>query len=244
MSIYTIWLREMKRFLRAKSRIITSVATPFFWLAIVGIGFSASISIGGLNYLAFMAPGIIGITLLFTSVFAGVSVIWERQFGFLKEILVAPISRTSIVLGKTLGSSTVSLINGIIVMLIAILMGAIGFSLGIFTAIVFMILVSIVFVSIGLIIASRMRSMEGFQMVISFFILPVFFLSGALFPLNNVPDWMKALSYINPLTYGIDGLRGSLISSSLFPLWLDLMALIGFSAAFILIGSYLFGKAE
>ena len=241
--IYTLWLREMIRFTRARSRIISSIAMPFFWLALVGVGLSSSFSLPGMNYMNFLAPGIVGMIILFTSIFSGVSVIWDRQFGFLKEILVAPVSRTSIVLGKTIGGATIALINGMVMLLIAALMGAMHLSAGIFVAVLFMFLTAVCFVSIGLIIASQMKSMEGFQMIMSFLVMPIFFLSGALFPLENTPAWMQAASYLDPLTYGVDGMRGSLIGIGLFPIWLDIAALTGFSAAMILFGSYLFRKS-
>ncbi|MFH0949013.1 MAG: ABC transporter permease [Candidatus Aenigmatarchaeota archaeon] len=241
--IYTIWLREMIRFARARSRIISSLAMPFFWLALVGIGFSSSFKLLGMDYMNFLAPGIVGMMILFTSIFSGVSVIWDRQFGFLKEILVAPVSRTSIVLGKTLGGATVALINGLIMLVIAVLMGVLKLSAGIFPAILFMLLTAVCFVSIGLIIASQMKSMEGFQMIMSFLVMPIFFLSGALFPLENTPLWMQTISHLDPLTYGIDGLRGSLVGMNMFPVWMDLAALVVFSGVLVLIGSWLFRRS-
>jgi ABC-2 type transport system permease protein len=242
--IYTIWLREMIRFLRAKSRVITGLAMPFFWLIFIGIGLGSSVALsGGVQYISFLAPGIIGMIILFTSVFSGVSVIWDRQFGFLKEILVAPVSRTSIVLGKTLGGATVALISALLMLVITIAMGIVPIGIGIFTSIIFMVLTAICFVSIGLIIASRMKSSEGFQMIMSFFIMPIFFLSGALFPLQNAPQWMQTVSYLDPLTFGVDGLRASLIGSSMLPMWIDFTVLLAFCSALVLIGSYLFRKS-
>lgn len=241
--IYTIWLREMIRFARARSRIIGNLALPFFFLIFIGVGIGSSINLGDVNYMDFLAPGILGMVILFTSIFSGVSVIWDRQFGFLKEILVAPVSRTSIVLGKTLGGATVALISAMIMFFITVAIGAIKLTPGIFLAIVFMILTSVVFVSIGLIIASRMKSMEGFQLIMSFLIMPTFFLSGALFPLQNTPEAMQLVARIDPLTYGVDGIRGSLTGLNMFPLYIDFTALLAISTAFVLIGSYLFRKS-
>ncbi len=240
-----MWLREIRRFARARSRLVSTLAMPFFWLALAGVGLSSSFRLPGLgfNYMDFLAPGIIGMIILFTSIFAGISIIWERQFGFLKEILVAPVSRTSIVLGKTIGSATVALISGLIILLISILMGVLQPSVGILASVAFMLLTSTCFVSIGLVIASRMRSMEGFQMIMSFLVMPIFFLSGALFPLGNTPQWMQVASFFDPLTYGVDGLRGSLVGVAAFPVWLDLASLAGFAACLILLATYLFRKS-
>jgi ABC-2 type transport system permease protein len=241
--IHSIWLREMKRFLRARSRLVSSLALPFVWLIFIGVGFGSSINIGGMDYIKFLAPGIIGMIILFTSIFSGISVIWDRQFGFLKEILVAPISRSSIIIGKTLGGATVAVINAMIMFLIAIGIGAISPSYGIFTAVVFMVLTSFCFVSVGLIIASNMKSMEGFQAIMSFLIMPIFFLSGALFPLNNTPAWMQAVANFNPLKYGVDGIRESLIGAGSLSLYTDLAALLAFATVLILIGAYMFRKS-
>ena len=239
--IYTVWLREMIRMVRARSRVISSLAMPFFWLIFIGVGFGSSL--GG-NYISFLAPGIIGMILLFNSMFSGISVIWDRQFGFLKEILVAPVSRTSIVLGKTLGGATVAVLTALVMLIVSMIFGIIPLTLGIIPALIFMIMAASCFVALGLTIASRMQSMEGFQMIMSFLIMPVFFLSGALFPLQNTPAWMQAVSKADPLTYGVDGIRGSLAGMSLYPLWIDFAALLGFTVAFIMLGSYMFRKTS
>jgi len=241
--IYTIWLREMIRFVRARSRIVSSLAMPVIWLIFIGVGLGSSFSLPGMNYINFLAPGVVGMIILFTSIFSGVSVIWDRQFGFLKEILVAPVSRTSIVLGKTLGGATVALINGFLMIFISMAFGVIAPSIGIITSIIFMILAAMIFVALGIIIASRMKSMEGFQMVMSFLIMPIFFLSGGIFPIQNTPLWMQAISHIDPLTYAVDGLRGTLVGVNVFPLWIDVTALAAIAAVMITIGSYMFKKS-
>ena len=241
--IYTVWLREMVKFVRARSRIISSLAMPFIWLFILGFGFSSSIIIPGLPYIGFLAPGIIGMIILFTSIFSGISVIYDRQFGFLKEILVAPVSRSSIVLGKTFGGATIATINGLIVLVISSALGFIEFGIGTLLAIPFMVLIAISFVAMGLIIASRMKSMEGFQMIMSFLVMPIFLLSGALFPLNNVPDTMRIISYLDPLSYGIDGIRGSLIGITNMGLIVDFFMLLGISVGLIMVGTLMFKKS-
>jgi len=241
--IYTIWLREMLKFVRARSRIASSLAMPFIWLFILGFGFSSSITIPGLPYIGFLAPGIIGMIVLFTSIFSGISIIYDRQFGFLKEILVAPVSRSSIVIGKTFGGATIATINGLIVLGISSALGFIDFGIGTLLAIPFMILIAISFVAMGLIIASRMKNMEGFQMIMSFLVMPIFLLSGALFPLKDVPDAMKVISYFDPLSYGIDGIRGSLVGITNVGLITDFAVLLGISVGMISFGTLMFKKS-
>jgi ABC-2 type transport system permease protein len=236
----------MIRFWRAKSRVVGSLAMPFFWLAIMGTGFSNIVpAVEGTNYMTFLLPGIIGMTLLFSSMFSGVSVLVDKQFGFMKEILVAPISRLSIMLGKTSGGATTALINGVIMLLLAMTIGihVVSF-IGIFFSLVFMLLISVSFVSLGVAIASRMSDMSGFQIIMNFLIMPMFFLSGALFPINQTPLWMQSIAYLDPLFYGVDGLRGSLIGVSVFPIAIDFVILAAFCTAMILIGTYLFRKSE
>ena len=242
--VYTIWLREMLRTMRAKSRVVSSLAMPFFWLLFIGVGIGSSLKLPGIDYINFLAPGILGMILLFNSMFSGMSIIWDRQFGFLKEILVAPISRNSVVLGKTLGGATVAVVTAVIMMIVSLAIGIIPLTFGVFPALVFMVLTAMIFVSLGLVIASRMRSMEGFQMVMTFLIMPVFFLSGAIFPIQNTPPWMQIVSHANPLTYGVDGIRGSFIGISLLPIWLDFAVLAGVAATLILLGGYSFKKSS
>jgi ABC-2 type transport system permease protein len=244
--IYTLWLREMKWFLRGKTRIIQSVVQPFLWLAIIGIGMSSAFKLpGGQSYLQFMAPGIIGMTLIFSSIMSGVSALWDKQFGFLKEILVAPVARTHIMLGKALGGVTTSLLQGLLLLIAAALVGVWPPTiLALAQVMVFMIFISLAFVSLGLAFASKMTDPVAFPLVANFLVMPLFFLSGALFPLATAPDWMKAIAYVNPLRYGVDGLRGAIIGLSDLPLWVDFGVLLVFSTAMILIGGYLFRKTS
>ena len=240
--IYTIWRREIIKFSRTRSRIVSSVVMPIVWLTFIGVGFSSSVQLPGVEYMDFLAPGIVGMIILFTSIFSGVSVIWDRQFGFLKEILVAPVSRISIVLGKTMGGATVAVIHGAIMLAISSAMGLIPFDSNFAAAFGFMGLTSVCFVSIGLIIATQMRSMEGFQTIMSFLIMPIFFLSGALFPIENTPGWMQLASYFDPLTYGIDGIRNSLGIQGNVPIIANGLVLTGFCVGLIMVGSYLFKR--
>lgn len=253
--IYTIWLREMIRYVRSKSRIITSLAMPIIWLALLGTAIGTMVEGSsrlplGMNYVQYIAPGIIGMTILFTSIFSGVSIIFDREFGFLKEILVAPVSRLSIVIGKAFGGTTTAMIQGMIMFFLALLMGVkftseLGSVLGFVITVIFMFLIGLSFVSLGISIASKIESMEGFQMIMSFLIMPMFFLSGALYPINTLPNWLKVLTYIDPLTYGIDGLRYSIQGSSVaqFPILLDFGVLLGFCCLTLIVGTYLFKRS-
>ena len=222
---------------------------PFFFLVFLGIGINSTLQIGGplegVSYLDFLMPGVIAMTLLFSSMFAGISVLWDRQFGFLKEILVAPVRRSSIVIGKVLSGMTTGTIQAFIILGISLLIGVQITSLvGVLIAVIFILLISMSFVSLGLAFASRMQDMQGFQLIMNFLIMPIWMLSGAFFPLMGVPSWLLALSQINPLTYGVDGLRASLIGIGQFPWLLNIGVLLGFSIAMIALGSYLFSKTE
>lgn len=247
-AIYVMWLREMKRFLRAKSRIIGMLAMPLFFLVFLGAGFSQTRFPGmpeSFEYMDFLAPGIIGMTMIFTSTLAGVSLLWDKEFGFLKEVMVTPASRLSIVIGRTLGGITTSLIQGILILIISGLLGVKIISItGFLLAIVFMILISCTFVGLGLAIASVMKDMHGFQLIVQFIIFPFFFLSGALYPLDNMPVWLKYLSYADPLTYGVDGLRGSMIGVSEFSAIFNIAILLVTCVVMISIGAILFQKSE
>ena len=248
-AIYTIWLREMKKFVRSRSRIVGNIAMPFFFLAFLGTGLSSTFSLpgglGGVSYLDFLAPGIIAMTMLFSSMFSGISVLWDRQFGFLKEILVAPVRRVSIVMGKVLAGMTTGVIQALLILGISILLGVkITGLVGVMLSMVFILLISMSFVSMGIAFASRMQDMQGFQLIMNFLIMPIWILSGAFFPLQGLPSWLLALSYIDPLTYGVDGLRANLIGISQIPWFVSISILAGFSLAMIFLGAYLFSKTE
>lgn len=247
-AIYILWLREMKRFVRAKSRIIGTLSMPLFFLAFLGLGFT-NVSLPGIpkdiNYIQFLVPGIVGMSILFTSMFAGISVLWDREFGFLKEIMVTPVSRVSIVLGRIAGGTTTALIQGILILSISFFMGfkILGI-LPFLLSIVFMLLLAVAFIGLGLIFASKMKDIQGFSLIMNFIIFPLFFLSGALFPLENLPIWIRYVSYIDPLTYGVDGLRSALIGVSSLPIVLNFIILVGISLLMVFFGSYFFEKSE
>lgn len=247
--VFSLWLRDMKQYLRNRVRMVTSVTTPLLWLGVVGTGLNSAVADlpGGMSYLSFMAPGILGMTILFTGTFTGISVLWDKQFGFMKEILVAPVSRLEVMVGKVAGGSTTALIQGSIVFLVALLFG-VPFPgiLEALTVFVLMVLVAFTFVSIGLIIASRLKDPQTFPLAMNFLILPVFFLSGALYPIQTAPTWIKNLSYFNPLAYGVDGLRTVLLPKyvSFFSLGMDLAVLFLFASTIIAVGTYFFRTME
>ena len=246
---YTLWLREVKRYLRDRTRIVSSFFQPLLWLVIFGTGVRFSGSIGGLTYQQYIFPGIIGQTLLFTSMFMGISVIWDKEFGFMKEILVAPISRVSVFLGKMFGDSTDAVIQGIIVFVLGLLLGIKLDIVMFFEALPVMLLITFGLVSIGLIIASFIGSLESFGVIQSFINLPLFFLSGALFPVrgDSVPGWLQTASNFNPLTYGVDALRTIILGGAwqpLYPLYFDLAIIGVFDVVMIIIGTYAFSKTK
>lgn len=245
-AIYIMWLREVKRFLRSKSRMVGALGQPVLFLVALGYGLGPVFKQAGQgNYLEFLAPGVIGMAIIFTSIFNGMQVIWDRQFGFLKETLVAPVSRLSIMFGRTLGGATVAATQGTLVLIIAMIAGFRPTSLlGVLAALLVMLLIALLFSALGIAIASRLEDMQGFQLIVNFLIMPLFFLSGALFPLNNVPGALRLVAQFDPLSYGVDALRAVLIGTSTFPLVLDFSMLIGVTAVFLFIGSYLFSKTE
>jgi len=241
--IYGLWRREVLRYWREKSRIVSSLIMPLLWLLVFGGGMRGMELPGIQSYQTYIFPGIIGMTLLFTSVFSGISIIWDREFGFFKEIMVAPVSRTSIVIGKALGSGTSALIQGAILLPLSFLVGVHLSPMSFVILIPTMILISIGLVCIGLLIASFITSMEGFNFIMSLVIMPMFFTSGALFPLTSAPAWLRDFSYINPLTYGIDVLRWASFSGadSILPIYVEFLILVLFAAAMIAACSYTFG---
>jgi ABC-2 type transport system permease protein len=248
LGIYTLWLREVKRYTREKTRLISSFIQPLLWLVIFGSGMQFSnTGFSQISYQQFIFPGIVGQTLLFTSMFMGISVIWDREFGFLKEILVSPISRVSIFVGKMFGATTDAVIQGSFVFVLSFVVGIFVDIQTYLTCLPIMMLLTFGLVSVGLTIASRMESLEGFGVIQTFVNLPLFFLSGALFPLTHVPEWLRWVSIVNPVTYGVDALRIVILKSAwtpLFPWQFDLLALVVFDGAMILLGTMVFGQRK
>lgn len=239
LGLYAMWLREIKVFSRETSRIISSLFSPLLWLFIFGGGLGASVRFGGLNYQTFIYPGIICMAVLFSSVFFGVYIIWDRKIDFLKEVMVAPLSRTTIFLGKALGGITDSLIQSSFLLLIAPLLG-VPYSVKFLLVVVFIFFLALGMVSLGLILGSLMESPEGFGLVISFVVFPLFFLSGALYPTDNLPAWLGGLVKFDPVTYGVDGIRGLMIGMNVYPVYYDLLVLVFFSMAAVFVGTRTF----
>ena len=245
-AVYIMWLREVKRFVRSKSRIVGALGQPLLFLVALGYGLGPVFQKAGQgNYLEFIAPGIIGMSIIFTAIFNGMQVIWDRQFGFLKETMVAPVSRLSIMFGRTLGGATVAATQGTLVLIIATVAGFRPISLaGIVPALIVMLLVALVFSALGIMVASLLKDMQGFQLIMNFLVMPLFFLSGALFPLNNVPPALLLVAKFDPLSYGVDALRYFLIGEHTFSITLDIGVLVGVTALFLALGSYFFSKIE
>jgi ABC-2 type transport system permease protein len=247
--LYTLWLREVKRYVRDRLRIVSSFFQPLLWLVIFGTGIRFSVAVGNVSPQEYIFPGIIGQTLLFTSIFMGISVIWDREFGFMKEILVAPVSRISIFLGKMLGDCTDALIQGILVFLFGILLGIPLNALMFLEVLPIMLLITFGLVSVGLTLASFIENLESYGAIQSFVNLPLFFLSGALFPVHgsSVPSWLQVASNFNPLTYGVDALRTIILGGvwePQFPLYFNIIIIIGFDVTMIVIGTLAFNRRK
>lgn len=245
-AIYILWLRELKRYVRSRVQIVVALGQPCLYLLALGFGLGPVFRQAGQgSYLQFMAPGVVGMTVLFSSVFSGIAMLWDRQFGFLKETLVAPVSRMQIMVGRTLGGATVAILQGILILIICLIAGFRPHSwLAIPVAFLFVVLIAVVFAALGMGIGSVLKDMQGFQLVMNFLVLPIFFLSGALFPLTGLPTAMAFITRIDPLTYGVDGLRGAFIQSWQFSAAIDVVVLAVLTAAFLSGGAYLFRKIE
>jgi ABC-2 type transport system permease protein len=244
--IYILWLREVKKYLRSRTQIIASLGSPIMYLGILGFGLGPIFQKAGEgSYLQFMAPGVIGMTVLFTSMFSGIALLWDRQFGFLKETLVAPVPRLWIMIGRTLGGATISILQGLLIFIICFVAGfrPVSFSV-VPLAILFMAMIAIVFAALGTVIGSSLKDMQGFQLVMSFLVMPIFFLSGALYPLNNLPKVLTLLTHIDPLTYGVDGVRTVLTGVTHFGLAVDAVALVGVAILLLSAGAWRFSKIE
>lgn len=245
--IYIMWLRQIKKYFRSRSRIIGSLGQPLLFLLAFGFGFGSIYKRAGAgNYMDFLAPGIILMSVLFTAIFSGIDLIWDRQFGFLKETLVAPVPRLQIMLGKTIGGATVATLQGIIVFLLTLLVGFRPQNLLMLpAALLIVFLVALLFTSLGIALASTMEDMQGFQLIINFLVMPTFFLSGALFPLQGVPKVLDIIATIDPLSYGVDGLRYSLLYNvATFGVVTDFAVLVVLTAALLGAGSYLFERIQ
>ncbi len=256
--VYTIWYRDMLRFWHDKMRMVGSIIFPLLFLFVFGSGLSTSMGMlgPGIDFTKFMFPGIIGMTVLMSAFMAGVSVVWDREFGFLKEVLVAPINRASVAIGKTLGAATIALIQGIIILLFAPLIGISLSGWTVLAVLPLMVLLAVSLGSLGILLATRIRSMEAFQAVMQMLLFPMVFLSGAFFPLQGLPSWMNVLVKINPATYGIAPIRQVILGAApdssfginLFghtmSLWDNVAVLAVFGAAMTLLAMWSFSTQD
>lgn len=245
--VYALWLREFKVFLRERSRLVASTFTPLLWLFVIGIGFGSVATLpseGSIAYQKFIFPGIVCMSVIFTSVFFGSYVIWDRKFDFLKSVMVAPVSRGTIFVGKALGGMTSSLIQAAILLFVGALIGVPYSPLGVVEAVVIVLLLSFTLTLLGLALGSYMQSLEGFQMIVSFVVFPLFFLSGALFPLDKLPSWLSVLTSVDPATYGVSAMRTAILGVGTRPFALDMAILLAFTVSLGAIGIYSFKRMK
>jgi ABC-2 type transport system permease protein len=245
-AIYILWLRELKRYFRSRIQLLVSLGQPTLYLVALGFGFGPVFKqAGNGSYLQFMSPGVIGMTVLFSSVFSGIAMLWDRQFGFLKETLVAPVPRIYIMLGRTLGGATVALFQGLLILVVCMIAGFRPQNwLAIPASLLFVALIAIVFAALGTNIGSVIQDMQGFQVIMNFLVMPIFFLSGALYPLAHLPKALTIITHIDPLSYGVDGLRGMLVGTWHFSFALDVALLVALAGVFLASGAYLFSRIQ
>jgi ABC-2 type transport system permease protein len=246
-AIYILWWRELRRYTRSRAQMIVSLGQPLLYLLVLGSGFGHVFQRAGMgNYFQFISPGVIGMMVLFSSIFSGLGLLWDRQFGFLKETLVAPVSRLQIMIGRTLGGATVAVIQGLIVMILSVLFGFRPQSwFAIPAAIGFMVLIALCFAALGTAIGSGLQDMQGFQLIMNFLVMPIYFLSGAIFPLTNQGVVLSFITRLDPLSYGVDGMRNVLGAPNVaFNPAVDLVVLAAFGFVFILFGAWRFSKIE
>ena len=245
-AVYVLWLRELRRYTRSRVQIVASLGQPMLYLLALGFGLGPTFQkAGNGSYMQFVAPGVIGMTILFSAVFSGIGLLWDRQFGFLKETLVAPVPRLHIMLGKTLGGANVAFLQGLLMFAISYLVGFRPVSVvSIPIGLAFMALIAIVFAALGTAIGSTLRDMQGFQMIMNFLIMPIFFLSGALFPLTNLPTPLLVATRLDPLSYGVDGLRGAFIGLANIGVAFDVVVLGVLATAFLILGAWAFSRIQ
>lgn len=247
--IYILWLRQLKRYFRSKARLVGSLGQPLLFLVALGFGIGPIYQkAGGGNYIEFLAPGIMAMGILFTALFSGIEIIWDRQFGFLKETLVAPVSRLQIMIGRTLGGATVATIQGLIVFFLSMLVGFRPAEPAEWSALpvllIFMFLIAFLFTALGTAVASMLEDLQGFQLIMNFLVMPLFFLSGALFPIQGLPKVLLLVVKFNPLAYGVDGMRAATIHGAYFGISFDFAVLSCLAVIISAIGAYLFSRIQ
>ncbi len=249
--LYVICMREFMKFFREKSRLLGTLARPVLWLFVVGNGMSSLIRPHvGFSYLQFIFPGMIGMTILFSSIFSSISIVWDREFGFMKEMLVAPISRTSIVVGKALSGTLISVAQAVIIMILIPFLGIHVTVLQFIEIVAAALLASFCITSLGILIAARLTSFDGFNIIMNFLVMPMLFLSGAMYPVTAMPPALRHLTLVNPLTYGIDSFKHVLLRDATpplgpeFPLVLDLGIVTAVAAVMLTLAGLSFRKKE
>jgi ABC-2 type transport system permease protein len=245
-AIYILWLRELKRYTRSRAQVVASLGQPLLYLLVLGFGLGPVFQKAGQgSYLQFVAPGVIGMSVLFTSIFSGIGLLWDRQFGFLKETLVAPVPRLQVMAGRTLGNASVATLQGLLIFVVCVIAGFRPVNIWLVPfGLLVMCLIAVVFAALGTAIGSTLQNMQGFQLVMNFLVMPIFFLSGALFPLDGLPAPLAIVTRLDPLTYGIDGLRGTLIGLTHFGVSTDIAVLGVVAAGFIALGAYAFSRIQ
>lgn len=246
-AIYGIWLRDIKKFWRERSRLWGGIARPILWLLILGSSLKPAISAESLgskslDYTQYIFPGVVALTLIFAALQSATSIIWDREFGFLKEVLAAPVPRLSIIIGKSLGGATQATMQGIITLAFGPLIGLWFDIPTILAMIAMMFVVAFALTSLGVVIASNMSSFEGFGTISNFVVMPMYFLSGAIYPTASVPFWIKPLIVINPLSYGVDALRHIAVGIGSFPLLFDVGFLVCFATIMTAVALPLFNR--
>ena len=263
--VYIIWLRDLIRFWRDRSRLVGSFAQPLLFLFVFGVGLRTAIgggSFNGVDYITFIYPGVVGMTILFSSIFSGMSVVWDREFGFLKEILVAPVPRSAVALGKTLGGATQAMIQAALMLVLAPIVGVRLSVLLVLELLVLYFFLATALTAMGVAIGARMRSMQGFQVVMNFLVTPMYFLSGAFFALKGLPAWLNALTAIDPVAYGVAPIRHAVLASTslpagavdriadvslfgtLVPTWVSLLVVLGFGVAMLGLAMFAFAHRD
>lgn len=254
-AVLMVWVRDLIRLKRTPTRIVTGIAQPLLFLFVLGAGLSHLIGTqgaGGVNYQQYLFPGILAMSVLTSSLFSAIAIVWDREFGFMREMLVAPVSRSTLVFGKALGGGSVAVVQGLILVFAAPIVG-VNLTVGSFFAMVgFLLLLAFALTSFGIVVASRMQRMESFQMVMALVLQPMIFLSGAIFPLVELPNWLAVVTRLNPATYGIDAIRRVLLPQvaplTLFgwtvPLWADAAITLAFGAAMLALAVRLFAQTE
>ncbi|HEU5302255.1 MAG TPA: ABC transporter permease [Acidimicrobiia bacterium] len=250
-----VWRRDIIRLFRMPTRIVTGIAQPLLFLFVLGAGLEGAIGArgaAGVDYQEYLFPGILAMSVLTSALFSAIAIVWDREFGFMREMLVAPVSRASLVLGKALGGGSVSVVQGLVLVLAAPLVGVSFTVASFFKMLGFLLLLAFSLTAFGIVVASRMQRMESFQMVMALVLQPMLFLSGAIFPLVALPDWLGVVTRLNPATYGVDAIRRVVLPDTVpldilgwtVPLWADAVITLGFGAAMLALAVKLFGKTE